>query len=31
MIPLFNANLMRGTSVKVIAQFAQNYNAGKLI
>ncbi|XP_045025545.1 lipase member K isoform X2 [Daphnia magna] len=31
MIPLFNANLMRGTSVKVIAQFAQNYNAGKTL
>ncbi|XP_045025546.1 gastric triacylglycerol lipase isoform X3 [Daphnia magna] len=30
MIPLFNANLMRGTSVKVIAQFAQNYNAGNV-
>jgi lysosomal acid lipase/cholesteryl ester hydrolase len=28
MIPLFDANFLRGTSVKVIAQFAQNYNAG---
>ncbi|XP_059352014.1 lipase lipl-1-like [Daphnia carinata] len=31
MVPLFNANLMRGTSVKVIAQFAQNFNAGKTL
>nr|CAH0107045.1 unnamed protein product [Daphnia galeata] len=30
MIPLFDANFLRGTSVKVIAQFAQNYNAGNV-
>lgn len=29
MIPLFNVNFLRGTSVSVIAQFAQNYNAGE--
>ncbi|KZS15481.1 Lipase [Daphnia magna] len=30
MIPLFNVNFLRGTSVSVIAQFAQNYNAGNV-
>ncbi|EFX88863.1 hypothetical protein DAPPUDRAFT_311149 [Daphnia pulex] len=30
LIPLFDANFLRGTSVKVIAQFAQNYNAGNV-
>lgn len=29
LIPLMNANFMTGTSVAVIAQFAQNYNAGE--
>lgn len=29
LIPVINENFMTGTSVAVIAQFAQNYNAGQ--